>query len=1002
MERGRPVNPLVAGLVSGVLANALTALLAYTGRQAWGGAQKDIERALKDTVKRGRLVDQAADTLGGLMLTADHAKDMKAFLSSADMEGLVRRLFAAHISADSVAIGRIRQELTLRLSDWLRVPPGEIETASSRLHEALIQGCEGALHVAAQRGILAAYEATLLIRHRLIMSELQAMKGTIAALTEGRIVDSRAALEFESKYRQQLSIHGYITPPHFDVPRRVPIDRLYVAPSFLRVARRKDERWDALSLRDFLQSLYRVVLIGNPGGGKSTLSQKICYDLAIRHGQRAVGGRALTPILVVLRDYGAQKAERRCSILQFIESVCNSKYQLPALQGAFEALLSGGRGMVVFDGLDELLDTSFRQEISADVEAFCKLYPSVPVLVTSREVGYYEAPLDERAFSVYRLSPFEDSQAREYATKWFALDSDLPSDQRVERAEAFLRESLVVPDLRSNPLMLALMCNIYRGEGYIPRNRPEVYEKCALMLFERWDKGRHIMVPLPFESHIGPTMKYLAHWIYANPPLQSGVTERQLISEASRYLLEHRFEQQDEAQQAAREFIQFCRNRAWVFTDMGTTKSGEKLYQFTHRTFLEYFTACYIVRSNSTPERLFTLLKPRIEKSEWDVVAQLAFQLMSRNVEGAGDSLLMLLLEETEQSKRRTPWNLLLFATRCLEFTVPRPTTVRIVADRVVRSCLLYPLRSARHHMGPEMDVPTQALQHLLLAAPENRRAVTQAISAVVRESLSTGNDARAPRCLDLLFSLEFVSGALRGVPVSLVDEWVAFSAEVLGPFAGRVRQVCRTDRGLCEDAVWHGIVSLPELLDWHGPGCILASSPHTTLPVARRVPLAFRAAFVALGETGFGKDRLLIAGQVLESLGHASLTEGQDGLPSVDVFTSNLLWYLMTWMSSSRPQATPAKLSRDAFFGLFVLLAVASEDSPTSDLTMLDQSIRALDSPADVLIPLLRARVHRESAARLSKQIRKCGFTDEQQALVRKWVQGDVSLHPGRKRSPE
>jgi predicted NACHT family NTPase len=162
-----------------------------------------------------------------------------------------------------------------------------------------------------------------------------------------------------------------------------------------------------------------------------------------------------------------------------------------------------------------------------------------------------------------------------------------------------LEESQPVPDLRSNPLLLALMCNIYRGEGYIPKNKPDVYGKCAEMLFERWDKGRGIQVPLPIkeiESQIKPTMMYLAHWIYSDEALQSGVTERKLVAKAADYLCPKRFEDRDEAEQAAREFIEFCRGRAWVFTDTGTTKEGDGLYQFTHRTFLEYFTACYLVR----------------------------------------------------------------------------------------------------------------------------------------------------------------------------------------------------------------------------------------------------------------------------------------------------------------------------------------------------------------------------------------------------------------------
>ena len=107
------------------------------------------------------------------------------------------------------------------------------------------------------------------------------------------------------------------------------------------------------------------------------------------------------------------------------------------------------------------------------------------------------------------------------------------------------------------------------------------------MLFERWDKSRDIVVPLPFEEHIRPAMQDLAFWIYSNEELQGGVSEGRLIERTSAYLCKWVFDDVLKARMAATDFIRFCTGRAWVFTDTGTTREGERLYQFTHRTFLE-------------------------------------------------------------------------------------------------------------------------------------------------------------------------------------------------------------------------------------------------------------------------------------------------------------------------------------------------------------------------------------------------------------------------------
>ena len=218
--------------------------------------------------------------------------------------------------------------------------------------------------------------------------------------------DVRAILDFEEKLRKQIAErHWYIDPADFRKVHKVPIDDLYVEPTFAARSPRTSAEDGEQSLSGFLASAHRDVVLGHPGCGKSTLAGKLCYDLSLYYFEALYAGRRLTPFLVVLRDYGAGKQEGKYSILEYLALISKTKYQISPPNGAFEYLLLNGRLLVIFDGLDELLDSSYRLEVSGDIEAFCGLYPSVPVLVTSREVGYEQAPLAPKRFQIALIGP---------------------------------------------------------------------------------------------------------------------------------------------------------------------------------------------------------------------------------------------------------------------------------------------------------------------------------------------------------------------------------------------------------------------------------------------------------------------------------------------------------------------------------------------------------------------------------------------------------------------
>lgn len=485
----------------------------------------------------------------------------------------------------------------------------------------------------------------------------------------------KAEQEFLARYRQHVAFHhGRLEPPDFDRRRRVPISDIYVEQAIVTPGHgQAGSMKSAIGLREFDDRIARTVLLGDPGGGKTTA----CAVLMHRHAEdedRSV------PFLVTVRAFAGSGMPEQ-SVIAFIERELATIYQCPAPAGLMEKLLRDGRALVIFDGLDELLEPALRAEVASVIELFCMDFPASSVLVTSRLIGYSEAQLDPAQFTVYRLAGFGQEQVAQYIRKWFALEEYGTAAEAEEKARALLEESSTAPDLRTNPLMLALLCILYRGEGSLPRHRADIYEHCAELLFRRWDARRRIHAA-PRAGHLmEPVVRHIAWWMFTRDPVHSAATERDLAAEIARFLAGRGYERESDAAEAAADFIQFARGRMWVLSDVGTAPDGERLYAFTHRTFLEYFTAAHLAVTSDTPEQLATDIAPLVGRQEWEEVAELAIHIKDRTSDRGADRVFGAMLSKPPPSSDYP--GILRFWLRFAIFADIPPAMVRALTGRV-------------------------------------------------------------------------------------------------------------------------------------------------------------------------------------------------------------------------------------------------------------------------------------------------------------------------------
>lgn len=803
-------------------------------------------------------------------------------------------------------------------------------------------------------------------------------------------------LRLEQQYRELLIERYKLIPvPNFhSEQRKVPIAELYVPPTFLEISKDKPKE---LHFEIFMKSIHRSVVLANPGGGKSTTAIKLCFDFATRYSEGLLNGKSVTPILIILRDYGIERQRTNCSILEFIRLQIKRDFSLDFPEEGIKYLLSKDHLMVIFDGLDELLNTNHRQDITSTIEAFCRVYPLTPVLVTSREVGYQDAPLDKESFSIYRIADFNDKQIQDYARKWFAFEEKPFSQNYEDMVHRFLEALDSVPmDLKSNPLLLALICTVYLGESYIPHNRPEIYEKCAELLFSKRDKLRSIY-DVPSEEALLPTIAYLAHWIYGNPELEQGVLRRKLITKTAEYL-QNRFDNREKAEEVARKYVEFFTGRAWVFTDIGTDKYNEPLYQFTHRTFLEYFTARYLVSNHRTPEKLLQFLEPKLLNGEWPVVAELAFQRMALQIEMGADELLLPLVTKAKEVSEQETVHLLSFAARCLSFMRPRETTLQEILSASIELGTLFAiaqieefgieeahtdqpfydnddflvevLRNVAFYHGSDAQMFALALEKILTPIITSGVGYKALIAAEVGLNLSS----LFPRWRRKDNRFDEIRGILDASSWKIIETCFDWLINQLAPKYLRVAR----------DLYNWGKADLVQLIEWHTTQSLFEQ--HYRLIIPRVYDGEITRDLMDIYDSDITeREKQELVGQ-LEKLGEILL-------PIPTPWASLRDMGGKMGFNNSRPLPD---LPPNALFGLFLVLAFGHEywyeDTPFGDGEREDY----VSISPDYFYWIFASRFptgQEGDEEKLQEALDKSGFTPEQRAFVERWAHRKISI---------
>ncbi|RPF30318.1 hypothetical protein EDD92_0072 [Streptomyces sp. TLI_185] len=408
----------------------------------------------------------------------------------------------------------------------------------------------------------------------------------------------------------------------------------------------------------------RLVLLGDPGAGKSTFARYLA--LALAGGLEAVPDEltelaGAVPVILELRHLADGSRWQGRTVEDFWEEF-NATERLCLPRNVLEHLLNHTLRpvVVVFDGLDEIFEPGRRAEVARQLVAFAQAHDHVRVVVTSRVIGFAPGVFTAAGFSKAKLEDLAQSQIESFIQRWYqaAHPADPGEVSRLTgRLIGAVRGFPSVAELAGNPLLLTILASIGLGAS-IPRDRREVYRRAVEVLTGRWDRdAKHLQ--LPRQSHpevaaaideldaglLQELLERLARQLQEGAGIaQTGtlISRTALTALISSYVTDMNYPQHV-ARIVANAMVERLHERAFLIHPYGAG-----MYGFVHRTFLEYLAARDLSQRYTarewTPNELIDMLAHRATDPTWHEVILLVVGQISRQAEAEHATFIARLL----------------------------------------------------------------------------------------------------------------------------------------------------------------------------------------------------------------------------------------------------------------------------------------------------------------------------------------------------------------------
>lgn len=361
-----------------------------------------------------------------------------------------------------------------------------------------------------------------------------------------------------------------------------------------------------------------IVILGDPGAGKTTHLRRLLL-WCLKGDPEAYGlPPNILPVFLPLREF----KELNQGLDAFIQKQLDDPH-LGIPPGFGKRLMDRGNLLLLFDGLDEVVDAEDRWLVSKWIAKALRANPTCYFAVTCRFAGYTKQTRLGEHFLEMHMRPLKDKQAEAFVRSWYRLveksimtdaaqaeiEANKQADDLIKRLKSTEFRARRVLELTHNPLLLTNICLVHldRG-GKLPDRRIRLYEECTDVLLELWHEAADVKTTVDAKSG-RRILQPVAYWLHQ----QQGRTRAS--AEELAPVMEPAIQAVGWPYGSAADFLEAVRNQSGLLTGWDQANYG-----FMHLGFQEYLAAGEVRRRFVEDSEILNELAAKFGDSWWQEV----------------------------------------------------------------------------------------------------------------------------------------------------------------------------------------------------------------------------------------------------------------------------------------------------------------------------------------------------------------------------------------------